>query len=160
MRISTMWKATAISAALVAGMSLPAAAIETTWADVREGSGRDTGIEADLLTAAREAPATFELSLLTSFASEREYAATDSGPSYSTLTHVREAPALDEPSISAWASVREAVDPTAAVAATPVQGPQSDINDEIIVGSALAAVFLLGAGLGMVISRRRMPSVA
>jgi hypothetical protein len=160
MRISTMWKVTAISAALVASTSLPAAAIETTWADVREGSGGDTGVEASLLTAAREAPGTFELSPVTSFASEREYSPTDSGPSYSTLAYVREAaPATDEPSISAWASVREAVDPAAAVAANPVQS-QSDIGDEIIVGSALAAVFLLGAGLGILISRRRMPSVA
>jgi hypothetical protein len=214
MRISGMLKVTAISAALVASMSLPAAAIETTWADVREGSGGDARVETSILTAAREAPGTFELSPLTSYASEREsapdsepsystlvyvreapalgdtlvetsiltaareapgsfelspltsyasereFSATDSEPSYSTLAYVREAPALGDPSTSAWASVREAVDPSAAVAVSPVQESASDTGDEIIVGSALAAAFLLGAGLGIVISRRRMPSLA
>jgi hypothetical protein len=160
MRISGMLKVTAISAALVASMSLPAAAIETTWADVREGSGGDARVETSLFTAAREAPGTFELSPLTSYASEREFSATDSEPSYSTLAYLREAPALGDPSTSAWASVREAVDPTAAVAVSSMQESPSDTGDEIIVGSALAAAFLLGAGLGIVISRRRMPSVA
>jgi hypothetical protein len=159
MRISGMLKVTAISAALVASMSLPAAAIETTWADVREGSG-DTRVETSLLTAAREAPGTFELSPLTSYASDREFSATDSEPSYSTLAYVREAPGLGDPSTSAWASMREAVGASAAAAVSPVQESPSDTGGEIIVGSALAAAFLLGAGLGIVISRRRMPSVA
>jgi hypothetical protein len=46
------------------------------------------------------------------------------------------------------------------MAISMVEESSSDRNDEIIIGSALVAAFLVGAGLGLTLSHRRVPSVA
>ncbi|MGH2694368.1 MAG: hypothetical protein ACRDJJ_06060 [Actinomycetota bacterium] len=163
MRIPAVFKATALAVAVVAGWSLPAAASSyRTWTEAREGPQRDAAVQGPLFTAAREAQAAPEKEPLISFFTEaRESAPGISGFEYPTLAHVREAAPASQPEQAlSWASVREGYDPAPAVATSTVEESSSDRNDEIIIGSALVAAFLLGAGLGLVLFRRRVPSVA
>jgi hypothetical protein len=179
MRFSALIKVTVLSVVVGAIWTVPAAAMERTWADVREGHERDATVQNPLFTAAREAPATYNSVAPTSFAATREFSPSidgsqsgtfasvrESAPAtqhlgFDSLAYVREAPAATQPgSANLRTADRERYDPAPAVASAAILKSSSDSSDEIIIGGALLAAFFLGAGLGLVLAHRRVPSVA
>jgi len=159
--IRRMAATAAASAAFVMIVGAPALASNYDgWTAVREGSGTQATDQPALFTSAREAGTTYSPVILSS-ASVRESGEPSDAPAYGTLAQVREGADAGGPQqASTFAFAREGGRRVPLATVAQVEETTSNPADEIVVASALVATFLIGIGLGSLVSRRRIPSAA